>query len=88
MWMNDQAQQECILEGSLYLTDLVSYYARVEAFYITRPSEAVASLQEKIIDIYVAILKYSIELRKVLDQGNLCGFLLLFTLYGTNLQPV
>lgn len=86
--MNDQAQQECILEGSLYLTDLVSYYARVEAFYITRPSEAVASLQEKIIDIYVAILKYSIELRKVLDQGNLCGFLLLFTLYGTNLQPV
>jgi hypothetical protein len=73
--MNDQAQEECILEGSLYLTDLVSYYARV---YITRPSKAVAFLQEKIIDVYVAILKYSIKLRKVLDQGNLCMSLLPF----------
>jgi hypothetical protein len=76
--MSDYAQQECILESSLYLTDLVLYYARAEKFYITRASDAVASLQEKIIDVYKVILEDSIELRKVLDQRDL-GSLLLFS---------
>lgn len=86
--MNDQAQQAYILEGSLYLTKLVSYYARIKTFYNTRPSKAVAFLQEKIIDVCVAILKYSIKLRQILDQGNLCWLLLHFTLYPADLQPV
>ena len=72
MWMNDQEQQECILEGSVYLTDLLSYYAHVEKFYITRSSQVVRMLQDKIIEVYVAILKYSAELKGVLEQRSLC----------------
>ena len=57
----------------------ILYY---KTFQVRRPSA------DKIIDVYVAILEYSIELRKVLDQGNLCTLLLPFTLYAAKLQPV
>ncbi len=81
MWINDQDQRGSILEGFVYLTDLVSYYARVEKFYITRSSKAVLALQAKIVDIYVAILKYSLALKDTLEQGNICTTL---TCYSIN----
>ena len=65
MWKSDYDKQECILESSLYLTDSVFYYAQVEKFYIARASDAVTSLQEKIIDDYKVILEYLVELTKV-----------------------
>jgi hypothetical protein len=60
MWKSDYDQRQCILESSLYLAELVLDYARAEKFYITRASNAVASLQEKIIDVYKVILEYLI----------------------------
>jgi hypothetical protein len=70
MWTNDQEQRWSILDGSAFLTGLLSYYAYIEIFYITRASEAVSLLQSGLIKVYMSILKYSIMLKKKIDQGS------------------
>jgi hypothetical protein len=74
MWINDQAHRECILDSSEYIMERIVYYVRIQAIYITKPSKLAALLQNKVIAVYVELLKYSMELRTMADKGNIGAF--------------
>jgi hypothetical protein len=74
MWINDQDHRGCILESSAYLTERIVYYVEIQAIYITKPSKLTALLQDKVIAVYVELLKYSVELKMIAEKGNLGAF--------------
>jgi ribose 5-phosphate isomerase len=74
MWINDQAHRECILESSAYLTERIVYYVQIQAIYITKPSKLTALLQDKVIAVYVELLKYSMKLKTIAEKGNIGAF--------------
>ena len=69
MWINDQEQREAILEGCIYLTQIISVYAEAQILYVRKSSKNVALLQDRLVDAYTAILRFAAGLEMSLDDG-------------------
>ncbi|MCJ1385367.1 hypothetical protein MMC17_008489 [Xylographa soralifera] len=64
MLKNDKDRTEAVFDSSAFLARLLAKYAIIEAHYRDRASTNQDAIENTIIEVYLAILKYTIEVKK------------------------
>ena len=65
---NDQDRIETLFKSSAFLANLLARYANIETHYLDQSIKDVDRLEMAIIDVYVAILEYSVAVKTSSDQ--------------------
>ena len=69
MVQNDKDRLNATFEASTYLANLLARYANIEAHYRDPQSIDVKELENGIVSVYVAILRYSAEVKESQRMG-------------------
>jgi hypothetical protein len=66
---NDLSRTELLLDASTYLADILALYASIEMHYSDVGFEDCVQLQDSIVTVYTAVLRYAFEVKKAQDSG-------------------
>lgn len=65
----DRKRKAEVLRGPIFLADLLARYSIIEADYRDPAISAVPHAEERIVSVYIAILRYCVEVQKVKDRN-------------------
>lgn len=69
MVKNDIERRDAIMEASEYLAGVLTYHAIIDNHYRHENTESNNGLENALIDVYTAILRYTAEVKRAAEEG-------------------